>query len=370
MPVPTIGAIGMQSSRRSLLGRGLALAACACVAATPARAGGKFICPPCGCAMDGREFDAPGLCPACGMTLVAKPPPAPFEPTTLQDGRGLFEAAGGVGREAQRIGVHYYKPRTFTPRSPVLLVLPGAGRDADEYRDAWVEAAEAHGVLVAALGYPEADYDFAAYQMGGVIRNLRLPPGAAGQSVVRLRDEDIGFDLNPRRETWLFNDFDRIFALLARAAGSERERYDLFGHSAGGQILHRLTLFQAQVKADRIVAANSGFYTLPDLDVPQPFGLKGTGATPDALAASFGRRLTLLLGEKDDGDEAGGIQLRTPTADRQGVGRLARGRYFFEAGRARARSLGVPFEWRLEVVPNVGHDYRRMTAAAARLLYG
>jgi len=32
--------------------------------------------------------------------------------------------------------------------------------------------------------------------------------------------------------------------------------------------------------------------------------------------------------------------------------------------------MGVPFAWRLEVVPDVGHDARRMSAAAADYLYG
>ena len=52
--------------------------ACACVAPTFAAAqttspSGKWTCPPCGCAADGKEFDAAGACPECGMPLVPKP---------------------------------------------------------------------------------------------------------------------------------------------------------------------------------------------------------------------------------------------------------------------------------------------------------
>jgi len=74
------------TSRRSFIGLGV-VAACACAAATtgfaqppqPAPPGSKFVCPPCGCEADGKEFDAPGVCPApsCGMTLIPKAPPAP-----------------------------------------------------------------------------------------------------------------------------------------------------------------------------------------------------------------------------------------------------------------------------------------------------
>jgi len=147
-------------------------AACACAApgagfAQPAtRPTGKWICPPCGCSEDGKEYDTPGPCPAegCGMPRIPKPAEPPG---ALSRGRGVFQVPGGPGRETAAIGVHYYRPASFTPDSRVLLVLPGSGRNADSYRDAWIDVAEAHGVLVAALGYPEAQYDFAAYQMAG-----------------------------------------------------------------------------------------------------------------------------------------------------------------------------------------------------------
>jgi pimeloyl-ACP methyl ester carboxylesterase len=350
-----------------------AIAACAC-APLPAVAhgAGKYVCPPCGCSQDGKVFDKPGVCPDpdCGMALVPASSGMPFEPAAIAEGADAFLVAGGPGREAKRVGVYTYKPASFTPASPVLLVIPGAGRNARDYRDAWTATADARGVLVAALEYPEADYDFAAYQMGGVIKNVRFPPQAASASMVRLRDEDIRFEVEPDPKAWIFADFDRIFALVATAAGSRASSYDIFGHSAGGQILARLALFRPRSRAARIVAANAGLYTVPDLAAPQPFGLAGTGVTEAGLKAALACRLTLMVGENDDGDEAGGIQLRTPSLDKQGVGRLARGRSFYAAGERQAKALKTPFNWRLEVVPGVGHEYRKMTSAAARELYG
>jgi DNA-directed RNA polymerase subunit RPC12/RpoP len=69
------------ASRRSILQGGLFGVACACIAPQLAFAqkpsapspSGKYVCPPCGCAADGKEFDAPGQCPECGMPLVPKP---------------------------------------------------------------------------------------------------------------------------------------------------------------------------------------------------------------------------------------------------------------------------------------------------------
>ena len=65
------------ASRRFVLQGGLFGVACACVAtriafAADAPPSGKYVCPPCGCAADGKEFDAPGACPECGMPLVPK----------------------------------------------------------------------------------------------------------------------------------------------------------------------------------------------------------------------------------------------------------------------------------------------------------
>lgn len=318
--------------------------------------------------MDGVEFSAPGVCPACGMSLTPKQN-APVEPISLSPGSGMFLAAGGLGREATGIKVHYYLPQTFTPRSPVLLVIPGAGRDGDEYRDAWIESADRVGALVASLGYPEAHYDFAAYHLGGVVRDLTLPAGARDSNVVRIRDEDIVFTPNPEPDTWLFNDFDRVFGLLKRATGSDQVGYDMFGHSAGGQILHRLVLFHPHSRAQRIIAANAGFYTLPNLDLPMIVGMAGSGVSEATLAHAFSRPLTLLLGEADNGDAAGGTILHTPLVDQQGLGRLDRGRYFFAQAEQRARAMSVPLAWRLQTVPGVGHNFRAMSQAAASLLY-
>jgi len=72
------------ATRRGFLTAGLIGAACACAAIGVAHAAdapkGKWVCPPCGCAADGKEFDAPGACPECGMPLIQKEAPKPDAP--------------------------------------------------------------------------------------------------------------------------------------------------------------------------------------------------------------------------------------------------------------------------------------------------
>ena len=292
-------------------------------------------------------------------------------PVTLPEGLGSFQLPnlGSAG-----LTVHYVRPESFTSSSPILLVLPGAGRNSDNYRDAWIEAACTLGTLVAALGYPEEHYDFAAYNMGGTISNLhfdnpRFSRVTEAATTLTLNDADIRFDVVTNRPDWIFDDFDRVFEKLVEMTASKQETYDIFGHSAGGQILHRFAIFAPRSKARVIIAANSGFYTFPDLSQALPTGLQGTGLTEIDLTHAFDTHLVLMLGALDNSDQAGGTLLHTPHIDQsQGLGRLDRGQRFYELSRHEAERVAADFQWQLQIIDGIGHDYRAMTAAAAEYL--
>lgn len=65
-----------------------ALVAAVLAAPAFAQTGKKYVCPPCGCGEDHKEYDKPGACPACGMPLVekraAEPAPAPAQSSSPQ----------------------------------------------------------------------------------------------------------------------------------------------------------------------------------------------------------------------------------------------------------------------------------------------
>lgn len=329
-----------------------------------------FKCPPCGCSEDETDFKAPGRCPDCDMTLMPKhESKLGFAPKKLHPCAGTFELPGGMGNEHRRISVHYYLPDNFKPTSKVLLVIPGAGRNSFDYRNAWLSIARERNILVAALGYGEENYDLAAYNLGGVVKNFSVENvDTSNPNVIRAQDTDISFDINLNKDDWIFSDLDRVFDFLKATTRSETENYDVFGHSAGGQVLHRMALFYPSSKADKIIAANAGWYTMPDLNTPPPTGLQGFQMARADLINAFSSNLTILLGEKDNGAHAGGTLLRTPIVDRQGLGRLQRGQNFYKAGQVQAMQLGVPLKWVLKTVADVGHDYRDMSRAAAKLL--
>lgn len=357
----------------------------------------------------------PLLAPAVGAS--AQEPVDTAGDVAIEPGSGSFVVDGGPIHPEKRIRVHYHRPEGLEPSSPVVMVIPGAGRNGDDYRDAWVDASEEHGVLVLSPSYPEHFYpEYWSYNLAGMTASVTFelttridtnPDGwklddaaAALDSALGVHPHEVfghgsfggllrqmvlfnaagtvadsevratGLEVNPDRDDWIFADFDRIFAVARSALDLEADSYDLFGHSAGGQILHRLALFHPGSKTDRILAANSGWYTLPELETDFPYGLAGTPVEERGLAEALGEEgLVVFLGEEDDADETRGSLRSTPRADRQGPGRLSRGRYFYRVAEDAADRLGVALGWKLHLVPGVGHDYERMSAAAAEYLY-
>ena len=69
------------------------MAGAALAADTPAKK--VYVCPPCGCAADGKEFAQPGACPECGNPLEG------FEPYVWRGVCHVLEAA--VGAEPKKI---------------------------------------------------------------------------------------------------------------------------------------------------------------------------------------------------------------------------------------------------------------------------
>lgn len=305
----------------------------------------RYMCPPCNVHED-LFFHEDGTCPVCGMALIERPDSSRVGSVDLHEGSGNFLMEGGSGHEETWIQVFYHHPERFTARSPILVVMPGAGRNADEYRDAWIEASERHGVLVLSPMYSEEEYDFGGYHMGGLMYSMNLAESVQreeGSNRAHLDEDRFAYRVNRDSAQWIFQDFDRLFDQVVEAVGSQRERYDLFGHSAGGQILHRLVLFHPDARAERILAGNAGFYTLPDTATGLPFGVRNAPVSAADLQKALNRPLVVFVGEKDDATETGGTLLRSPTADRQGTHRLARARHFYQTGRALAERMDVPF---------------------------
>jgi len=290
----------------------------------------------------------------------------------INKGSGSFQIEGGLGHINDSITIYYHRPKNMTSNSKILMVIPGAGRNGDSYRDSWVETSEKHSVLILSPSYPEKNYSYGDYHLGGIVKDLNLNKGVTFKknSNQVLMDEDIvEFNINTDASQWIYNDFDRIFKVAKNSIKSKQQKYDMFGHSAGGQILHRFVLMHPNSKADRILASNSSTYTLIDFETTFPFGIKDITLNKKSLKKALKKNLILFLGELDNEYEKGGRMLRSKTADKQGTHRLARGNYFYKNSLETANRLNVKFNWKLIVVPDIGHNQKKMAKAAAKYLY-
>lgn len=330
----------------------------------------QYICKPCNASCDLLAFSEPGICPQCEMGLIPGNQEV-AEDIHLSEGTGNFLVKDSRD-PAKSIRVFYYKPKSFTADSEILMVIPGAGRNADDYRDSWMELSEKHSVLILSPSFNEIFYGFEAYHLGGVISKsniMELVTPVQGTNKVSVDEANLEFTVNPDPAAWLFGQFDHIFDTAIAGTGSRQNTYDLFGHSAGGHVLHRLALFHNSQKINRILASNASFYTLPNAEYSYPFGIAESPLEGTDLASVFANKLVVFLGEEDNAQETGGTFLVSSSADAQGSHRLERGKFFYDEARKAAKHLGYDFNWKLVVVPGVGHNYKKMGEAAAKYLY-
>src|SRR5262249_18423379 len=150
---------------------------------------------------------------------------------------------------------------------------------------------------------------------------------------------------------WSYTVIEHLFDHVKRVTGNQSTTYNIYGHSAGAQFVHRMVLFMPQARIHVAVAANAGFYTMPVDSIDYPYGIGQSPLTVDRLGTAFQRRLVVLLGTADT-DPNHPELCKTSEAEAQGPHRFARGRRFFATAQAMARRLNARLNWRLATVPD------------------
>lgn len=263
-------------------------------------------------------------------------------------------SAGSVPDSANTVMLYYYIPSGGADLSSkrVQFVMHGTDRNAWSYCDYWKSDADKYDLVILAPCFPKKPYDNSRYQYGGVV--------------------DVSGAFNsPENNTYRM--IESMFDFFIERTGSTQTKYNIWGHSAGGQFCHRFAQFAYAPRAEYIVAANPGNYTFPDDTKEYPYGWLGKRGTYESQtgvsrADIYARKLILMLGTKDV--QRDDNLPKTENDDAQGENRYERGQNFFAFCQEDASTRGITFNWKRVDVPGVAHKGGEMGKQAAALLYG
>jgi pimeloyl-ACP methyl ester carboxylesterase len=248
-------------------------------------------------------------------------------------------------RHPQRpLQVNVYRPARHRPQDEVVFVQHGMLRNGDDYRDFWIEAAEKHNLLIVAPTFGNDHFAKADGYNNGLV---------VGEDGAIAAEDD-----------WLYAVPARVLAALRQAGVTRRDTVRLFGHSAGGQFVHRLLATQEQTPFETVFAANSGWYTLPTLERRFPEGLDGLGLGAAELARWLAWPMVIFAGDQDIVTSDPNLPAQVE-ALAQGPMRYARAHFALDFAKAEAARRGLPCNWSLITVPGIGHDGAAMSRAAA-----
>jgi hypothetical protein len=230
------------------------------------------------------------------------------------------------------IRVFYFRPQTPTGDPPIVIAMHGFDRAAHDFRNVWLGSAKRLGLFVLVPEFDlEAFPDAHSYDYG----NARRPPPD---------------NLPNPRDLWNFGIIDRLFAAAKVATRSDRPRFAMFGNSAGAQYVFRYLALTDAPLVGMAIAANSGWYMLPDFSFDYPVGMGGLDINECSRQRYLQRNIVVLLGDADTNTEAPDLP-RNEEAMAQGPHRFARGLWHFAQCRTVAERLAITFGWRLETVP-------------------
>ncbi len=280
-------------------------------------------------------------------------------PLTCQAGKILFTTGTGsvtytckkAPFKGRIVEVYYHIPEGDIAKMPVQFVMHGDNRNGDKYRDAWVAKSDQYGFIVITPNFAKNIFGDEEYHRGNVM--------------------SVDGSQNPK-DSLVYNVIDDIFDYFLAHSKSKARTFNIYGHSAGGQFVHRFLTFRGGQRIGKAVSANAGWYTIPTESIKFPYGIgdpsgKKSGYTIDKKSF-YGAPLTILLGTADTLRTANLNQSKR--ADAQGRTRLARGLNYYQWCKDDAASLGYQFNWEVKFVEGVGHSNKKMGPAAADIIYG
>lgn len=227
-----------------------------------------------------------------------------------------------------------YAPRDLRPDSPLVISIHGISRNAREHVEAFTKLADRYGAVLLAPVF--TDYRYGDYQRLG-----RRGRGSRADLALQRLASHVIFE-------W----------------GLASSKFYLYGHSGGAQFAHRYAMAYPQDVAALGLSA-AGWYTLPDPDLPYPYGIK---ATPDSYGltldpAEFLRVPACVFVGEDDISRDGAFNRSDKLDSMQGRNRIERAANWVELMNRAAAALGYGTRYALHILADADHEFQEMVDA-------
>lgn len=260
-----------------------------------------------------------------------------FEPDKISS--FLYKSEGNPA-----VRTYVFVPKSLSAETRILLVMHGLSRNADDYIASWETWAAKKDYIVIAPNFDEENWKGSAmYNLGNILTEK---------------------DSMENRSKWSFQVVEDIHISAKDGFDLKKNYFDMFGHSAGGQFVHRFALFMPESNLRLAIAANSGWYTVPDLEQKFPYGLKHARFSfTQADLMRWSKRYVYILRGVDDTERSDNLRQNAET-DAQGQNRFERAGFMFD----KIKSVNAETNWRLIDVPKVAHDQKKMAVAAQYVL--
>ena len=242
------------------------------------------------------------------------------------------------------IEIYYISPDVIDENTKVIFVIHGNTRNAEDYLSEWRPYIAKKNVIVVAPKFTKESFKYFA------LLEMAQSSGKVN------RDES----------EYINNSISLIFNFIKSKFSLNTQTYDMFGHSAGAQFIHRYMLLSDDKRISNAVIANAGWYTFIS-DAEFPYGIKNSPIkiSNDHMRWYAASKVNLLIGS----DDVGFKSLNTSKgAQIQGNNRFERANNYFNTLIKEAEKNNYVLRWNFKVLDDIDHDYKKITPIAADIL--
>jgi predicted esterase len=225
--------------------------------------------------------------------------------------------------KAMNIG--YSFPKTNEGNAKILFALHGSGGTAEGMMSSFKYLSETENIIVIAPEFLSEQFPWSQFPNLDIASNINKP------------------------ENWMTKIIDEIFLDFKERFELSNDKYILYGSSLGGIFTQRMAMFSESPYMEYSISSLSGGQlTSPD-DENYPSGIKNLLMHKDLIDRNFGRKMYLLLGNRDTSTANGYTGI-------QGSNRYTRALYFYTTSKDYCERNDLFFNIDLMIMDGMGHS--------------